>query len=52
MRNAQSKFTYESDLRIQQWQETLATNPDWILVLDADELFEPSCKYELPKPLT
>jgi len=48
VRNAQSKFTYESDLRIQQWQETIATNPDWILVLDADELFEPSCKYELP----
>lgn len=49
--NAESKFSHESDLRIQQWQETIATNPDWILVLDADEIFENAFKQALPAML-
>ena len=35
-----SGFSNEIDLRKQQWQETVKTNPDWILALDADEIFE------------
>lgn len=38
--NSVSRFHNEVELRKQQWQETLATNPEWILNLDADELFE------------
>jgi glycosyltransferase involved in cell wall biosynthesis len=49
--NQESKFHHESDLRTQQWQETIATNPDWILVLDADEIFEDAFKQELPAML-
>lgn len=35
-----SKFNNEVDLRKQQWEETVKTEPDWILNLDADEAFE------------
>lgn len=35
-----SAFSTEYKLRQQQWRETVKTNPDWILALDADELFE------------
>jgi len=38
--NKQSKFHDEWDLRYQQWQETIKDNPEWILFLDADEIFE------------
>ncbi|MFD2114462.1 glycosyltransferase [Paenibacillus yanchengensis] len=38
--NPHSTFHHEVDLRKQQWQETIATNPEWILNLDADEWFE------------
>ena len=38
--NDKSKFHNEIDLRKQQWEETVGTNPDWILTLDADEVFE------------
>ncbi len=38
--NKESKFNNEISLRKQQWFETIATNPDWILFLDADEIFE------------
>jgi glycosyltransferase involved in cell wall biosynthesis len=41
IRNEQSKFNNEIDLRMQQWKATTATNPDWIVILDADEVFEP-----------
>jgi len=41
IRNSVSKFSNEIELRRQQWTETLKTNPDWILNLDADEMFEP-----------
>lgn len=40
IRNVRSKFSNEVNLRKQQWEETIKTNPDWILVLDADEIFE------------
>lgn len=40
--NAESKFSHEVDLRRQQWDMTLETRPDWVLVLDADEMFEPA----------
>jgi hypothetical protein len=38
--NAQPGFSNEVHLRKQQWEETLKTDPDWILCLDADEMFE------------
>ncbi|WP_438350063.1 glycosyltransferase family 2 protein [Paenibacillus sp. FA6] len=39
--NIVSKFSNEIDLRKQQWEEVLKSNPDWILNLNADEMFEP-----------
>lgn len=35
-----SEFGNEYLLRRRQWEETIKTNPDWILALDADEVFE------------
>jgi glycosyltransferase involved in cell wall biosynthesis len=40
--NEASLFSSESALRKKQWSETVKTNPDWILNLDADELLEDS----------
>ncbi|MDQ0270597.1 glycosyltransferase family 2 protein [Cytobacillus purgationiresistens] len=40
IRNDTSKFSNEVELRKQQWEETVNTNPEWILNLDADEMFE------------
>ncbi|AIQ50309.1 glycosyltransferase family 2 protein [Paenibacillus sp. FSL R7-0331] len=40
VRNDISKFGNEAELRMQQWEEVTATNPEWILSLDADEVFE------------
>lgn len=40
IRNNESKFSNEIELRKQQWNETIQTNPDWIVILDADEIFE------------
>jgi 2-polyprenyl-3-methyl-5-hydroxy-6-metoxy-1,4-benzoquinol methylase/GT2 family glycosyltransferase len=40
VRNEHSKFHNEVELRKQQWAETIETDPDWILNLDADEMFE------------
>jgi glycosyltransferase involved in cell wall biosynthesis len=40
--NEESLFSSESVLRKQQWDETIKTQPDWILNLDADELLEDS----------
>lgn len=36
----QSLFDREHELRQLQWRRTLEAQPDWILALDADELFE------------
>ncbi len=38
--NTVSRFSNESELRKQQWEEVVKTNPEWILSLDADEMFE------------
>lgn len=38
--NRESHFHSEWRLRRQQWTETIATDPNWILFLDADEIFE------------
>ncbi|WP_405175419.1 glycosyltransferase [Paenibacillus sp. FSL H8-0261] len=40
--NTISKFSNEIELRKQQWEEVLKTKPEWILSLDADEIFEAS----------
>ncbi|MNW54666.1 Glycosyl transferase family 2 [compost metagenome] len=40
VRNSVSRFSNESELRKQQWDEVVKTNPEWILSLDADEMFE------------
>ena len=40
IQNEKSMFSNEVKLRKKQWNETIKTNPDWILFLDADEVFE------------
>jgi len=42
IQNEQSMFANEVELRKKQWNETIKTNPDWILNIDADEMFENS----------
>lgn len=44
IQNAGSQFANETIVRKQQWYETISTNPDWILFLDADEIFEDRAK--------
>jgi len=44
IKNEESKFSNETELRKQQWTETIKTDPDWILFLDADEIFEDNFK--------
>lgn len=38
--NPKTRFNNEIVLRKQLWEMTIATEPDWILILDADEIFE------------
>ncbi|WP_379128330.1 glycosyltransferase [Paenibacillus sp. sgz500958] len=45
--NTVSKFSNELELRKQQWEEVLKTDPEWILNLDADEVFERSFTVEI-----
>lgn len=40
IQNPRSMFANEVELRKKQWSETIKTNPDWILNIDADEIFE------------
>jgi glycosyltransferase involved in cell wall biosynthesis len=49
--NPVSKFSNEVNLRKQQWQEAIKTNPDWILNIDADHVFELKMREEI-KQLT
>jgi len=42
IQNDHSLFDHEVSLRKKQWEETIKTNPDWILNLDADEILEES----------
>ncbi|MGX9132924.1 glycosyltransferase [Rummeliibacillus sp. JY-2-4R] len=51
VRNKKSKFANEVSLRRQQWEETISTNPDWIINLDADEIFEDSFAKEVQQLL-
>ncbi|TGY42857.1 glycosyltransferase [Clostridium sartagoforme] len=44
IKNEESKFSNEVSLRRQQWDETIKINPDWIVFLDADEIFEDKFK--------
>ncbi|HHW13640.1 MAG TPA: glycosyl transferase, partial [Firmicutes bacterium] len=46
--NPEPGFADEAALRRQLWDLAVATNPDWLLALDADELFEESAPFELP----
>lgn len=40
IKNKTSLFTNEVELRKQLWEETINVNPEWILILDADEMFD------------
>lgn len=40
IQNNKSLFKNEVELRKLQWEETIKTDPDWILNLDGDEVFE------------
>ncbi|MBP1999896.1 glycosyltransferase involved in cell wall biosynthesis [Paenibacillus shirakamiensis] len=44
VRNEHASFHNEISLRKQQWRATIATSPEWILSMDADEMFEPAFK--------
>ncbi|QDR82551.1 glycosyltransferase [Sporomusa termitida] len=46
--NNEAGFHNEIALRKQLWSLAAATNPDWILILDADEIFEDSIVRWLP----
>ncbi|MGC3792337.1 glycosyltransferase family 2 protein [Priestia aryabhattai] len=51
VQNKVSKFSTEVELRQQQWEETIKTDPNWILNVDADELFEDKFKQEVEQLL-
>ncbi|MEC0233636.1 methyltransferase domain-containing protein [Paenibacillus kribbensis] len=40
IRNETASIANEVELRKQQWRETVASSPEWILNMDADEMFE------------
>lgn len=44
VRNDVSKFSNEIELRKQLWAEVCKRNPDWIVVLDADQMYEKEFK--------
>ncbi|USB32836.1 glycosyl transferase [Paenibacillus sp. YPG26] len=45
--NKTSKFSNEVELREQQWKETIEEAPDWIINVDADEIFEDKFQFEI-----
>ncbi|NGX37569.1 MAG: hypothetical protein K1000chlam2_00725 [Chlamydiae bacterium] len=45
--NSESKVSNEISLRKQLWEETVKTDPDWILILNADEIFEDKIKDQI-----
>lgn len=47
IQNTASKFHNEVTLRKQQWEATIATNPEWILNIDADQIFEKKMRQEI-----
>lgn len=40
-------FVDESALRAQLWEYTVAAQPDWVLAIDADEIFEERMQHEI-----
>lgn len=46
--NQESMFADEWRARSKLWDLTVATNPQWILALDADEAFEPDGQGDIP----
>ena len=46
IKNKVSLFHKEHKLRTLQWNETLKMKPDWILFLDADDIFEDIMKFK------
>ncbi len=49
IKNTSSKFYNGTELREQLWEELIKTSPEWILFLDADQMFEPKFKNEIQK---
>ncbi len=47
IRNRESGFHNEHTVRKQQWNETTAIGPDWILNLDADQILDVDAKFHL-----
>lgn len=47
--NESSRFSNEILLRKQQWDATLATNPDWLIFLDADDILEHRAATVIPE---
>lgn len=47
--NPEHQFADESALRRQVWNLAAETGPDWLLLLDADEVFEDRAVTELPR---
>ncbi len=45
--NEERGFNNEVDLRKQLWELAIKNNPDWIIILDADELLEPRALEEV-----
>jgi glycosyltransferase involved in cell wall biosynthesis len=52
VQNKASQFSNEVILRKQQWKETVHTEPEWILNLDADEMFEDKFESQVRDILT
>lgn len=44
---SESHFNRETELKIILWQAACASGPDWLLAIDADELFEDRMKQEI-----
>jgi glycosyltransferase involved in cell wall biosynthesis len=38
--NTENMFGHEGELRQKLWRAAVATNPEWLMLLDADEIFE------------
>lgn len=51
IKNSESKFSNEVNLRKQLWEEATKTDPDWVLILDADQIFEDRFKDEIAQML-
>ena len=49
IRNPSARFSNEIELRKQQWEECVAGNADWLLVLDADEVLEARASTIIPE---